>query len=175
MKELLFPRNTRLALFAAALLGASCATTPHVLTTAERDSHTKAIDDWFARWQKAWLDRDASVAAELFAPDADAVYIGTDEGEVLVGQQAFVASLTGAFGAIEKVNGFELGDRKVFFSRDGTVAWTTGKLDVDMVIGGQPLSVKGMRGTSVLELRDGRWLCVQSHSSMGVPTAAPAQ
>jgi len=141
----------------------------HVMTAAEKQEGTTAITTTLDAQVQTWLMRDVKPMADTMAPDEDAVNVGTDENEIIAGKRIFVEGMQRALAGFDKVSKASISNRRIFFSRDGCTAWTFAKWDIDAVAAGKPFAVKGMRVTTVLEKRDGKWLAVHTHASMGLP------
>ena len=116
---------------------------------------------------KAFEAKDLAAYSRHVAHDADMVNFGTDAVERWVGWEAYKAAMEKQFLAFEKAK-LTVHDRVVKVSKGGDVAWVSELWDWEGVSQGEPFSLKGMRLTIVLEKRQGQWLEVQGHASIGV-------
>jgi uncharacterized protein (TIGR02246 family) len=119
------------------------------------------------QFPKAWETKDMARVTQIMAHDPEMVLFGTDAAERLVGWVQIKSSCERQFAALEKVK-VAVHDRVIKVSRGGDAAWVSELWDFDVVSGGQPANVKNMRATFVLERRQGHWLIVQGHLSVGV-------
>jgi len=62
----------------------------------------------------------------------------------------------------------DIHDQVIKISSAGDAAWFSQVIDWSIEAGGQPIKLEGARATGVLEKRDGKWLLVQMHFSVGV-------
>jgi uncharacterized protein (TIGR02246 family) len=116
---------------------------------------------------KAVESRDIAAYSRCVAHDADMVSFGTDAAERWVGWEPVRAAMEKQFAAFEKGK-VVVHDRVVKVSMGGDVAWVSEVWDWEGVSAGEPFSLKGMRMTTILEKRQGHWLTVHGHASMGV-------
>jgi uncharacterized protein (TIGR02246 family) len=116
---------------------------------------------------KAFESKDMAGLSRNFAHDPDMVCFGTDAVERFVGWEAIRVSIEKQFVAQEKLK-IVVHDRVVKVSGDGNVAWVAELWDWDGVSSGEAFNLKNVRMTAVLEKRQGHWLMVQSHGSVGV-------
>ena len=59
-------------------------------------------------------------------------------------------------------------DQVIRVNSGGEAAWFSEVIDMNLTAGGEAVEVPGMRFTGVLEKRNGTWVIVQIHASMGV-------
>ena len=154
-------------LLVAALPLFGCAS-GQVMSPADKARESAVLNGYLDRWAQAYLHRDINSVADTFAPDEDSILIGTDENERLVGKKAMLAGLQKGFGSVDGFTKVNFSDRHVFFSRDGNTAWVISTGEMEFTAGGKPGAIKGIRVTSVFERRDGTWLMVHNHASLGV-------
>lgn len=108
---------------------------------------------------------DAQLLSKIFAHDADMVIFGTNAAERVVGYDALKAVMAAQFEATE-VSQLSVKDRVIEVHESGRVAWFSEIIDWRIVSGGQTEKLNGVRGTGVLEKRNGRWVIVQLHYSV---------
>jgi uncharacterized protein (TIGR02246 family) len=116
---------------------------------------------------KAYETKDMATITRITAHDPDMVCIGTDAAERWVGWEQLRSSWERQFAALEKVK-LTVRDRVIKVSRAGDAAWVSELWDIDVVSGGVASNIKNIRATAVLEKRQGHWLLVQQHVSIGV-------
>jgi ketosteroid isomerase-like protein len=116
---------------------------------------------------KAFESKDMAALSRDFAHDPDMVCFGTDAVERFVGWEALRAAVERQFAAQEKLKAV-VHDRVVKVSAGGNVAWVTELWDWDGVSSGEAFNLKNARMTAVLEKRQGHWLIVHTHGSVGV-------
>jgi uncharacterized protein (TIGR02246 family) len=143
-----------------AVAASTSATEPAKTAVAQ----VKAVMDQFG---KAWQAKDMAALTQITAHDADMIWIGTDAAERWVGWEQLKSSLERQFAALEKLK-LVPHDRVIKVSNGGDAAWVFVLWDMDVVSGGQTAKIKDMRSTFVLEKRQGHWLLVQGHFSIGV-------
>jgi ketosteroid isomerase-like protein len=119
----------------------------------------------------AFDKKDLAAVLALTAQDPDSVYIGTDAAEYWVGFAPLKDALERSFKALESQK-TTLRDVRVKVLAGGKAAVATYLMDAEGKSGGEPFAIKGMRATSVLEKRKGKWVVVSSHGS--VPVAGQA-
>jgi uncharacterized protein (TIGR02246 family) len=121
----------------------------------------REIREVLARFDAALAARDATALTGLFAPDADIVLIGSEEGERFVGpdqvRQLF-ARITGQYDRLAWSWGW------TSISARGDVAWLSAESVVQAQIGAQRFAIP-YRLSAVFEKRDGRWWWMQYHGS----------
>lgn len=130
-------------------------------------SATAEVEAVMNQVAKAYETKDMATITRITAHDADMICIGTDAAERWVGWEQLRSSWERQFAALEKVK-LTVHDRVIKVSRAGDAAWVSELWDMDVVSGGQPANIKNMRATFVLEKRQGHWLFVQVHVSIGV-------
>jgi uncharacterized protein (TIGR02246 family) len=143
-----------------AVAGNTSAAEPKTSATADVEAVMNQV-------AKAYEAKDIATFTRITAHDPDMIWIGTDAAERWVGWEQLRASSETQFAALEKVK-LTAHDRVVKVSHGGDAAWVSELWDMDVVSGGQPAKVKDIRSTFVLEKRQGHWLLVQGHISIGV-------
>ena len=96
----------------------------------------------------------------------DAILIGTDAAEYLVGWEEIEPSVKGQLVIKDPV--FSAKNLNVFMSNSGDMASYTQKLDFTYTIDGEPGEVKGVRNSGVIKKIDGYWKIIQIHWSIGL-------
>ena len=150
---------------AACLAINSC--TPGVDIEAEKAQVQSVLDQWNQMLETENLE----LFSRIMAHDPDMVTFGTDAAERWVGWEALNESLQKQFESFEN---FEISvtNQVIKISESGTVAWFSKVADGDLLVQGEPVSLKGMRISGVLEKREGSWVIVQFHTS--IPVAGQA-
>jgi uncharacterized protein (TIGR02246 family) len=120
---------------------------------------------------KAWETGDAALFASAMAHDGDMVAFGTDAAERFVGWDVLKASADKQFATYTGTK-VAVKHRDIKVGAGGNAAWAAEVLDLSTRSGSEPVTVPGMRVTTVLEKRGGRWLIVHFHYS--VPVAGQA-
>ena len=120
---------------------------------------------------RMWEDENMDTFDRLIARDADMVIIGTDEGEYVVGYEAFRRTRQQQFDAFENVE-FYVKNQHIKLSKMGNVAWFTEMFDLFTLAEGSPVSLENLRLSGVMEKRGDQWKIVQLHTS--VPVAGQA-
>jgi uncharacterized protein (TIGR02246 family) len=143
------------------------AVAPSTSAAEPKTSATAEVEAMMNQVVKAYETKDIATFTRITAHDPDMVCFGTDAAERWVGWEQLRASSERQLAALEKVK-LTAHDRVIKVSRAGDAAWVSELWDMDVVSGGQPANFKNMRVTSVLEKRQGHWLFVHSHASIGV-------
>jgi uncharacterized protein (TIGR02246 family) len=113
----------------------------------------------------AYRSRNLADVMACFAPDSDAVLIGTGGDERRVGPEEIRLQVERDWGQTDAA---EMAFSWKSIGAAGDVAWAALQGAFNVTAGGQALSVP-IRCSLVFERRDGRWLIVHSHYS--VPAA----
>ena len=115
---------------------------------------------------QAWETEDVEMLSKIFAADVVifSVYAGTDR---FVGWEAYKEFYIKWFEAVENID-VSVRDQVIKVNASGNTAWFSEIEDWNWVAQGEPASVEGVRGTGVLEKRDGNWVIVQAHFSVPV-------
>jgi len=111
------------------------------------------------RFSDAYVRRDLNALLSLFAPDADAVLIGTGPDERRVGRAEIQAQAERDWAQSEAGN-FHWTWHSV--SAAGSVAWLAAEGTAQARVGGQEMSLP-IRLTSVLEKRGNELASVRTH------------
>jgi len=110
-------------------------------------------------------EEDLNLLTKLYSNADDIVIIGTDATERVTEFEGFYTMMEQQFDQSETTK-ISVNDRTIKIHDSGKVAWYSENIDWDMVVGGQELKFNGIRGTGVLEKRDGQWVFVQVHYSI---------
>lgn len=148
-----------LAMMAALLLMGGC--TQNVDMEAEKAKINTVLDQVI----KALETKDMDLFSSLYAHDADMVSFGTDASERVVGWEALKALMKKQFAATDESK-LSARDRTIKVNSSGKVAWFSEIIDWDIVSQGHEVKLEGLRGTGVLEKRNGKWVVVQVHYSI---------
>jgi uncharacterized protein (TIGR02246 family) len=119
------------------------------------------------RMIRAWETGDVVAVDAIMAKDEDAVWFGTDAAERFVGYDPVKASLVRQFATYQGTK-LQVKERSVALAASGTVAWATEVIDLTTRSGSESVTLSGVRVSSVLEKRQGRWLLVHFHYSVPV-------
>ena len=115
------------------------------------------------------LTKDVAMQKDAMAHDEDLFIIWTGSMHITSGwkehEKSFETWLDPRFRAVRT----EVRDLQIHVSRSGDVAWYSATLD-DVVSWEDKVGRFGedLRGTGVLEKRDGHWVIVQMHASLAV-------
>jgi ketosteroid isomerase-like protein len=120
-----------------------------------------AILDLLAEFRSAVADQDVDRLLALFAPD-EAVSIGTGAAEWYVGRAAMRDGLERDFAESPP---FTVEFAPPILSSEGGVAWLAAGFNGRSVVDGTEIRAHG-RLTAVLRREGGRWLLVQTHTSV---------
>jgi uncharacterized protein (TIGR02246 family) len=131
------------------------------------ESETAAVRAVLDQVVRAWDTNDVSLISGIIAHDSDMVSFGTDAAERFVGWDALKASIEKQFTTYTGTKAV-VKHRDIKLAADGSVAWAAEVMDVSTHSGSEAVALEGMRVTSVLEKRGGKWLIVQFHYSMPV-------
>ena len=114
------------------------------------------------QWSESYAARDLDRAMAVFAPDPDAIFIGTGADEKRVGLSEMRAQVARDWSQSEAMS-LELGWSSV--SAAGSVAWLAGDVIIRGKVEGQEMHLPA-RITAVLEQRGDTWLLLQCHVSL---------
>ncbi len=103
----------------------------------------------------------------IISKDEDMVNYGTDAAERWVGFTAFKDAIQKHFDGFENSK-LTVSNQTIKVHSSGEVAWFTEIVDWNLVAGGTPLNLEGIRITGVLEKRNDKWVIVQFHGSVPV-------
>jgi len=159
-------------LLITALLASALSATVHAAEAgkppaATKDGDTAAVKAAIEAYVATFEKKDATAMGALLVRDPDVVNFGTDTAETWIGYDAVMASVVQQFKAVERQKAM-LRDLRVKMLAGGKVAVATYLLDWEGKSMGEPFAIKGLRATTVLEKRSGRWLMVSSHNSIPV-------
>ena len=117
-------------------------------------------------WE-SFVQGDHKFFAETMAQDPDMVTFGTDASERWDGWDELQKSVKDQFKAFNILN-VNRKNQKLKLSNSGEVAWFSEIVDWEFLVDGKLESVNDIRYTGVMEYRDGKWLIVHFHCSVGV-------
>jgi uncharacterized protein (TIGR02246 family) len=139
--------------------------------TTDGSAATPTIRNLLERLNQGFARRDVTQVLDLFTPDPETVFIGSEAGETATGPTQLRRLLQGLFARPETYQ-WRWGQLHVGVT--GQVAWLTTQA-VLLVEGPQPLELP-YRMTLVLQRRENTWLIVHYHGSepAAVPQAALA-
>ena len=99
--------------------------------------------------------------------DEDMVTFGTDASERWDSWQELENSVALQFDAFDVIS-VERKNKSLKISNSGNTAWFSETVDWEFLSNGNTESVKDIRYTGVMEIRNGQWKIVQFHCSVGV-------
>jgi uncharacterized protein (TIGR02246 family) len=135
------------------------------------EAEIAAIKSVLDQFSQVYETENLELFSRIMAHDEDMVNFGTDVAERWVGWEQFKKAVQREFDTFESPR-VSVRDQVIKISRFGNVAWFSGIGDFEIVVKGEPISLKGIRTTGVLEKRDGNWVIVQFHRS--IPVAGQA-
>lgn len=131
---------------------------------AERATITQVIENSIG-WA---LTKDTTVLFNSLAQDSAFFIYHPNAATTVVGWSEFLRAVPTWMDPAFEATRFQVKNLRINFSRSGTVAWYSAKLDDFAEWQGRPIGWKDARWTGVLEKRDGRWLIVQMHFSFAI-------
>lgn len=129
---------------------------------SERASVKAALDAFIRAVERHDLDGLPGVVAQ----DPDLVWIGTGEDEWIVGYEALQGVLQVQNEPLEYIR-IAVSEETIHLTPDEQAAWATNRWVFRARMGGEELELP-LRCTWVAEKRDGGWVLVHSHKSLGV-------
>jgi hypothetical protein len=149
------------ALVIAAVLLAAC--TREIDVDAEAKIAQTVVDDFW----RAIGTQDIELLSRVVANDDEMIVFGTDAAERWIGSSAFLSAEE------QMMRGFDvesLDRREETFQihSHGGVAWFSTVFDIDIIVGGEPAILEGLRTTGILEKQNEDWLIVQVHTSVPI-------
>lgn len=97
----------------------------------------------------------------------DAVLIGTDEAEFLIGWEEIEPSIIAQLAVIKDAK-FDTRNLNITISNSGDMASYTSIIDFSFTAGGEAGSLKNVRYSGVIKKMDGVWKTTQVHWSIGL-------
>jgi len=132
---------------------------------ADIDAEKAAINTVLDQVIESLDKEDIDLLSNVYAHDEDMVCIGTEGSERVVGWEPLKVMMQKQFEATDESK-LSVKDRTIKVHSSGQVAWFSEIIDWDITAQGQTFQIKGLRGTGVLEKRDGSWVVVQVHYSV---------
>jgi ketosteroid isomerase-like protein len=129
---------------------------------SERTSVKATLDALIRAVEGRSLDGLPGVVAQ----DPDLVWIGTGEGEWIVGYDALEEVMRAQNEALEYIR-ISVSEETIHLSPSEQVAWATNRWVFKARMAGEELELP-LRCTWVAEKRDAGWVLVHSHKSVGV-------
>jgi ketosteroid isomerase-like protein len=130
-------------------------------TESERPSVKTALDAFVRAVER----HDLVGLSGVVAQDPDLVWIGTGEDEWIVGDEALKEVIQAQNEALEYIR-ITVSEETIHLSPSEEVAWATNRWVFRARMGGEELKLP-LRCTWVAEKRDGGWVLVHSHKSLG--------
>jgi ketosteroid isomerase-like protein len=129
---------------------------------SERTSVKAALDAFVRAVERHDLDG----LSGLVAQDPDLVWIGTGEDEWIVGYEDLKEAIRAQNEALDYIR-ISVSEETIHLSLSKQVAWATNRwVFRARMMGGEELALP-LRCTWVAEKRDGGWVLVHSHKSVG--------
>ena len=116
----------------------------------------------FDRSVAAFVSRDIVAYMSCWAPDADAIDIGSGPDEICIGH-AQIGAMNAR--AIAEAESFTFLPRWRAVSVEGSAAWLTAEGTIQGTVEGSPIA-ESVRYTAIFVRRDGDWLMINSHTSV---------
>jgi uncharacterized protein (TIGR02246 family) len=151
----------------AVVIVATFALTISCVQQVNLESEEAAAKAVVAQLWQAFESQDLDLLSQVMAHDPDMIIIGTDAAERWVGYEAFMAAEEQMAAGFD-VEQLSVHDEVLTIHGSGKAAWFSVILDGEVTVGGEHVSVEGVRVTGVLEKRDPKWVIVQYHSSLPV-------
>jgi ketosteroid isomerase-like protein len=146
---------------AAVVLMAGCTKqpdAPNAITEA-----TQVINQFPAAFESGNID----ILSQILSHDSILVVFGTDSAEYWVGYPAVEQALKAQLASFTDIN-FTVTHQKINVSENLDAAWFSEMADWSMTANGQPVELKGIRITGVLDKEPDVWKIVQMHFSLPV-------
>jgi ketosteroid isomerase-like protein len=156
-------RSFSIYLISAMVLIAGCTTAQKANVGAEKAQVKEVLNEY----QQAFESGDTTLFFRIMAHDSDMVNFGTDAAERWVGWSEIKQSAKLQMATFHNTS-LVISDQVIHIAPTGNIAWFSEVGDLKTTVGDQPVEVKGMRVTGVLEKRAGEWLFVQIHHSVPV-------
>ena len=115
------------------------------------------------------LTKNRPLQESTMAQDEDLVVIWTGANTTTIGWRDYVKLFDAWMGPRFKATLTQVRDLRIKISRSGDVAWFFAMLDDLGEWDGKPTGDRDIRWTGVLEKRNGKWVIVQEHGSVGKP------
>ncbi|NQT25911.1 nuclear transport factor 2 family protein [candidate division KSB1 bacterium] len=152
-------KNLITVIIGIAILMSSCT---QVVDIAVEEAKVNTVIDQSTEVVKA---EDMDLFSKVFAQDADMIVFGTDSPERAVGYEALKELVQKQFEETESTK-ISAKDRIIKVHDSGRVAWFSEVIDWEIEAEGQTVKLEGVRGTGILENRNGNWVIVQLHYSL---------
>ncbi len=129
----------------------------------EKAKAAAEVRTFLKKYAEAYNRKDLAAVLASFAKDKDMINVGTAEGEVWKGHDAIKDAFDKFFSSPVGVN---ISFDKTTVDSQGKTAWIYAEGPAKIKTGKDETQMR-FRLTAVLENRQGKWLIVQSHSSVG--------
>jgi ketosteroid isomerase-like protein len=156
-------RSLSIYLVSAMVLIAGCTTAQKVDVGTEKAQVRQVLNEY----QQVFENGDTTLFFRIMAHDSDMVNFGTDAAERWVGWNELKESTKQQMATFHNTS-LVISDQVIHVAPTGNIAWFSEVGDLNTTVGDQPVEVRGMRVTGVLEKRAGEWLFVQIHHSVPV-------
>jgi ketosteroid isomerase-like protein len=127
----------------------------------DRNAIKAGIDAWI----NAVEGRDIALLPRVIAQDEDLVWIGIDAGGWMVGFKTLEQGMLAQNAALEEIR-IDVSDETIHFEPGASIAWATNRWVFNGKMGGQAMAFN-LRCTWILEKRQGKWIIVHFHKSVG--------
>ena len=153
-----------LLVLTASLLLVFCSCAPKADVQADKAAVRAIVDSLVIATETNNVD----LMARIFSHRPDNVFFGTDSAERFVGYESFIEAAKRQVASVEPGGKMTLRDVVVGISPDGDAAWVSYLADWSGTTQGQPFTLRGLRGTVVLEKQNSKWSIVHAHGSVPV-------
>ena len=137
------------------------------------NSQQKAVKAAIDAFYEARRTKDLEGMSELIAHEKDCIHFGTDADERWAGWEKLKKDTIAQFKAQKNLK-VSYRDLHIHVSESGDTAWFSQIVDLEGKSKGGVFDLTGARFTGVLQLREGKWVFVQSHLSLPVEGQAAA-
>ncbi len=133
--------------------------------TVNIKNETEAVENVLEKYVIANEQKDFSMIEQIWAPDSDILFFGTDSDEKLMGWNTIQSAIKKQFSSISDTY-ISVSDQHITVNNTGNTAWFAEIMNYNFVYQGQARSYEGVRFTGVLEKRPKGWKIVQAHLSI---------
>jgi uncharacterized protein (TIGR02246 family) len=137
---------------------------PHVDLDAEKTKVQAVVDNM----EKALENNDLELLSSIISQSPKNVFMGTDLSEYWIGFDKFINAHKQVFTSVDKGSNISFNDLRIDISKSGDAAWVSGTMDWKGTAQGEPIDIKGVRLTLILQKEKTNWLIYHIHSSVPV-------
>ncbi len=150
-----------ITLLLPALLALSCSK-----TAGATEEKTK-VQEVLGNLVHSLEQEDKALFARVFSHSEEMVNYGTDANERTVGWKKWESDHHSQWEAMEDVK-IQVSNQVVYLNDSLDTAWFSEQSDWNLKAGGQPMNIKGLRLSGVLQKKKDEWRIVQIHASIPV-------